>query len=146
MVILRKAVMEDSDLLLMWRNDESTRMNSLNPAPVQADEHALWLDHSLRSADRSLFIVEEFGIAVGTVRIDSLSDGRKDLSWTIAPERRGTGLGKRAVKKIIEEHPDWIFVARIKARNLASIRIAEYAGLRLQREESGVLVFSTYRG
>lgn len=144
-VILRNAGIEDSDLLLAWRNDEATRMNSLNSAPVPADEHACWLDCTLRSADRSLFIVEESGIPVGTVRIDSLPNGQKDLSWTIAPERRGSGIGKQAVKKAIDEHPDWVFVARIKASNTASIRIAERAGFRFQREENGVLFFSTYR-
>jgi RimJ/RimL family protein N-acetyltransferase len=144
LVILRKAGIEDSDLLLAWRNDEETRMNSLHSAPIQADEHARWLDRSLRSTDRSLFIVEESGMPVGTVRIDALPDGQKELSWTIAPERRGTGIGKQAVKKAIDEHPDWVFVARIKRTNNASIKIAEHAGLRFQREENEVLLFSTY--
>jgi RimJ/RimL family protein N-acetyltransferase len=145
MLLLRKARSADSDLLLAWRNDEATRMNSLNSAPVRADEHARWLEHSLCSADRSLFIIEESGMPVGTVRIDSLPDGQKDLSWTIAPERRGSGIGKQAVQKAIDEHPDWVFVARIKTTNAASIRIAEHAGFHLRREENGVLFFSTYR-
>lgn len=145
MVILRKAGVEDSDLLLAWRNDEATRMNSLNSTPIHADEHAHWLDRSLRSTDRSIFIVEESGIPIGTVRIDSLPDGQRDLSWTIAPERRGRGIGKQVVKKAVDEHPDWVFVARIKSTNTASIKIAEHAGFRLQREENGVLLFSTYR-
>ena len=143
MIILRKAAIEDSDLLLAWRNDEATRRNSLNSAPIPADEHARWLDRSLHSTDRILFIVENAGIPIGTVRIDSLLDGRKELSWTIAPEFRGTGIGKLAVKKTINEHPDWRFVARIKGTNAASIKIAEYAGFRFQREENGVLLFST---
>jgi RimJ/RimL family protein N-acetyltransferase len=145
LVILRKATIEDSDLLLAWRNDDATRINSLNSAPIQPDEHARWLDCSIRSADRSLFIIEESGTPVGTVRIDSLPDGQKDLSWTIAPERRGSGIGKQAVQKAIDEHPDWVFVARIKTTNAASIRIAEHAGFHLRREENGVLFFSTYR-
>jgi RimJ/RimL family protein N-acetyltransferase len=102
------------------------------------------MEHALRSADRSLFIVEESGTPVGTVRIDSLPDGQKDLSWTIAPERRGTGIGKQAVKKALDEHPDCAFVARIKATNSASVKIAEHAGFHLRREEDGVLFFSTY--
>jgi RimJ/RimL family protein N-acetyltransferase len=145
LVILRKAGIEDSDLLFAWRNDEATRLNSLNSAPVKAEEHARWLGRSLRSTDRSLFIVEESGIPVGTVRIDSLPDGQKDLSWTIAPERRRTGIGKQAVQKAVDAHPDWDFVARIKSTNAASIKIAEHAGFRFQREENGVLFFRTYR-
>ncbi|HEY2470552.1 MAG TPA: GNAT family N-acetyltransferase [Terracidiphilus sp.] len=145
-MLLRKAGIADSEILLAWRNDEATRMNSLNSAIVQFDEHARWLDRALRSTDRSLFIVEEFGIPVGTLRIDSLPDGKKDLSWTIAPERRGTGIAKRAVKQVVDEHPDWVFVAQIKPANTASIRIAENAGFRLQREENGVLFFTSYRG
>lgn len=140
---LRKAATEDSDLLLAWRNHEITRMNSLNSAPVQAKEHAQWLDRSLQSEDRCLFIIEKSGIPVGTLRIDSLPDGQKELSWTIAPERRGMGIGKQAVQKAIDEHPDWVFMARIKSTNTASIRIAEHAGLRFEREENGVLIFRT---
>ena len=143
MVILRKARSEDSDLLQAWRNDEATRRNSLNSETIPADEHARWLDRSLGNTDRILFIVEDAGTPVGTVRIDSLPDGRKELSWTIAPEFRGTGIGKQAVKKAIDEHPDWVFVARIKGTNTASIKIAEHAGYWFQREENGVLLFST---
>lgn len=145
-MILRKAGIEDSDLLLAWRNDEATRLSSFNSAPVRAEEHTHWLERSLRCAGRSLFIVEESGIPVGTVRIDALPNGQKDLSWTIAPERRGAGIGREAVKKAIDEHPEWVFVARIKTTNMASIKIAEHAGFRLQREENGVLFFSTHRG
>lgn len=144
LVTLRKAAIEDSDLLLAWRNDETTRLNSLNSAPVHSQEHARWLDRSLRSTDRSLFIIEESGVPVGTVRIDSLPGGQKDLSWTIAPERRGTGIGKQAVRQVIEKYPAWVFVARIKTTNTASIKIAKHAGFRFQREENGVLHFSTY--
>lgn len=143
---LRKAGIEDSDLLLAWRNDEGTRKNSLNSALVQDDEHARWLDHTLRSPDRSLLIIEDEGTPVGTVRIDSLPDGQKELSWTIAPERRGRGIAKQAVKQVIDEHPDWVFVAQIKAANAASIRIAEDAGFRFQRKEGGVLFFTTHHG
>lgn len=46
---------------------------------------------------------------------------------------------------VIDEHPDWVFLAQIKTTNTASIRIAEYAGFRFQREENGVWFFSTYR-
>ena len=70
--------------------------------------------------------------------------GRHTKDTKIAPERRGTGIGKQAVKKAIDEHPDWVFVARIKRTNNASIKIAEHAGLRFQREENEVLLFSTY--
>lgn len=145
LVILRKAEIEDSDLLLAWRNDEATRTNSLDSAPVHPDEHARWLDLTLRSPERTLLIIEESGIPAGTVRIDSLPDRTTELSWTIAPEWRGKGIGKRAVRQVIDEHPDCVFVAQIKTTNTASIRIAEYAGFRFQREENGVRFFSTHR-
>lgn len=144
-MILRKATIEDSALLLQWRNDEITRTNSLNPDLVTAENHARWLKHSLETPGRILLIIEQTGVPVGTLRIDSLNDGKKELSWTIAPEHRSAGIGKRAVRTIVEKHPDWIFVARIKSSNRASIRIAEGAGFHFQREEDGVQFFSTQK-
>jgi RimJ/RimL family protein N-acetyltransferase len=142
-MVLRKATIDDEALLLVWRNDEFTRVNSFNQDPVTPEAHALWLKASLNNTNRLLFIVEESGAPVGMLRIDSLEDGNKELSWNVSPQHRGTGIGRRMVRMIVERHPAWSFVARIKTHNVASIKIAEHAGLRFVREEGGASWFSS---
>lgn len=119
--------MEDAAILFRWRNDPVTCANFISSEPVSWPEHREWLSKVLRNPARELFIAEEGGAPVGTVRID---DGGKDLSWTVAPEHRGNGVGKRMVA--LAAKPGHI--ARIKRSNTASQKVAEYAGFTLVRD------------
>jgi len=136
---LRPATLLDSDLLLDWRNDAQTREASHNTAAVRTDEHVGWLSKTLEDPSRRLFVAEEAGCPVGTVRA-SLSDGVWELSWTVAPNARGRGLAKRMVAKLAQQISEPIR-AEVKADNVASARIAEYAGMELDREAAGVLLY-----
>ncbi len=134
---LRPVTIEDADLLLKWRNDPQTRMASLNTEEVKTDEHVSWLRSSLDNPGRKLFIAEEDGVPVGTVRAD-YCDGVCKLSWTVAPSARGRGVGKRMVSLLASQITVPIR-AEIKVENKASIRIAEYVGMECVREDNGVL-------
>jgi len=134
---LRPVTIEDADLLLEWRNDPQTRMASHNTEEVKRDEHISWLTRSLDNPSRRLFIAEEDGVPVGTVRAD-YSDGVYELSWTVAPNARGRGVGKRMVALLANQITEPIR-AEVKVGNEASIRIAEYAGMEYDREDNGVL-------
>jgi RimJ/RimL family protein N-acetyltransferase len=136
-IILRSATIQDTDLLLEWRNDPETRRASHNTAEVQRDEHISWLSRTLNNPNRRLFVAEEDGVPVGTVRAD-LSEGVWELSWTVAPSARGRGVAKRMVALLAHQISDPIR-AEVKAGNLASARIAEDAGMKLDREANGVL-------
>lgn len=132
---LRGATWADRDLLLAWRNDPLTVQGSLTAAGVGAEEHYAWLRQSLVSGSRRLFIAEEDGLAVGTARLDYSAAG-VELSWTVAPEARGRGVGKRLVALAAEQAPS-VF-ARIRPDNAASLAIASACGFTLEREEDGV--------
>ena len=134
---LRSATIRDADLLLEWRNDAETRKASHNMDEVQRDQHISWLARTLDNRDRRLFVAEENGVPVGTVRAD-LSDGVWELSWTTAPSARGRGLAKRMVFLLAQQIPEPIR-AEVKAGNIASARVAEHAGMEFDREAEGVL-------
>jgi len=134
---LRPVTIEDADLLLEWRNDPQTRKASHNTAKLQREEHISWLTNTLNNVDRKLYIVEENRLPVGTVRA-YYSQGEHELSWAVAPNARGRGLGKRMVALLANQITDPIR-AEIKADNEASMRIAEYVGMKYVREENGVL-------
>lgn len=142
MLSFRQATMEDADLLFIWRNDPVTRLGSHSDAEFDFESHLSWLKSSLASQTRDLLIVEENGLPVGTVRIDYPAVGVAALSWTVAPEARGRGVGKRMVRLAVEMIPaSCIIRAEVKVENTASIKVAEAAGLGLIGQEKGVLYY-----
>ena len=139
-IALRPATLEDADLLFEWRNDAETRKASHNMADVARDEHLRWLTRIAGDEHHNLFIAEENGTPVGTVRAD-LSDGVFELSWTVAPGARGRGVAKRMVALLARQIAGPIR-AEVKSGNIASARVAEYAGMAFDREVDGVLHYA----
>lgn len=136
-IALRLATLRDADLLLEWRNDPATRAASHSNAAVASDEHLAWLRDALATAERKLYVAEENGAPVGTVRAD-LANGVWHLSWTVAPQARGRGVAKRMVA-LLASRISGPIRAEVKAGNVASARIAEHAGMTLLRAANGVL-------
>lgn len=136
-IVLRPATLRDAELLLEWRNDPATRAASHRTAPVEREEHVAWLREALASAERQLYIAEERDAPVGTVRAD-LANGVWHLSWTVAPQARGRGVAKRMVALLARRIAAPIH-AEVKAGNVASARIAEHAGMTLERDSGAVL-------
>lgn len=138
-VTLRPATAEDAGLLLAWRNDPETRRTSRNTSVVGDDEHRAWLVRALADPTRRLYIAELFGQPAGTVRADRREDAW-ELSWTVAPDLRGRGLGKDMVVALASQI-DGPLVAAIKPGNIASVRIAEAVGMKFEFEKEGALHF-----
>ena len=131
------ATIENADLLLEWRNDPETRKASHSIAEIQREESLSWLSRTLTDANRKLYIAEEDGIPVGTVRAD-WSGGTWELSWTVSPSARGRGVAKRMIAILAQQISDPIR-AEVKVGNLVSIRVAEHAGMEFDYESDGVL-------
>ncbi len=121
--------MGDAKILFDWRNDPLTRENSHNTDEVPWENHVAWLEKSLVSPTRTLYIAEAEGVPVGTVRAD-LHNGARELSWTVAPEARGKGFGKAMVLQFVREIlPGVRLIASVKKGNRASESIARALGL-----------------
>ena len=64
------------------------------------------------------------------MRTDILNDGAYELSWTVAPEARGKGIGKAMLVQFKQEVlPEARIVATIQDGNVASEKIAQALGL-----------------
>lgn len=137
-ITLRSATPQDAKLLFAWRNDPQTRLASHNSFEIAFAEHQAWLSQLLGNPARRLFIYERDGVPVGSVRADKEGDGVTELSWTVAASTRGQGIGKRMLLAVLAEITGSVR-AEIKVGNIASMKIAEAAGLALIREEQGVL-------
>lgn len=133
------ATTADGHLLLDWRNDPTTIANSIVSEAVNPETHHKWLATILNDSNVELFIVTSGNEAIGTVRINS-TEPEKEISWTIAPSYRGKGYGKTIVTKLVCSLEGTI-VAQIKSGNIASKKIAEYAGLKMVSETNGLVNF-----
>jgi RimJ/RimL family protein N-acetyltransferase len=135
----RIATIADADLLFQWRNDPETREQIHNTDVLKYDDHVAWLKASLLNPQREIRIAELSGVPVGTIRLDKAGNAC-ELSWTVAPQARGSGIGK-AILKTTLDNLNMPARAEIKSGNEASKRMVEYAGMTLEREENGTLYY-----
>jgi len=135
----RIATMADAKLLFQWRNDPETRKQCHTTGNIYYDNHLSWLEKSLVNANREIRIVELNGVAVGHIRLDKAVD-RYELTWSVAPNARGKGIGKSMLKATLATLT-LPARAEIKSANAASKRMAVYAGMTLEREEKNVLYY-----
>jgi RimJ/RimL family protein N-acetyltransferase len=137
-VKIRPATAADEALLLTWANDPGTRAASFHTAEIAPDEHAAWLARTLTLPTRRLFIGMVGQEPVGQVRLDAGDRGEVEVGISIAPERRGQGLGAGLLAAGIgagRRDPALgvrRFVARIRPGNDASTRLFEGAGFVLR--------------
>lgn len=147
----RPATAADSELLLAWRNDPEVREVSRDTRAVEREHHEAWLAGVLLDANRTLLVVEEAGEPAGTVRFDREAD-RCEISVTVAPGRRGGGVGSRAIREAAElelaARPGLSgVVAEVQERNVRSLRAFERAGYRRlpERPREGSLLLALDR-
>ena len=76
-----------------------TRHASLNTENISFEAHQAWVRSVLADPARRLYVAERQGIPVGTLRVDRRDDAC-ELSWTVAPEFRGRGIGTRMVMMV----------------------------------------------
>jgi len=126
-IILRHATVADARVLLQWRNDPATMAAVGQVQPIGYEAHVQWLG-SYGQAGRHLYVAYWRQLTVGTGRIDKDFETAW-LSWTVAPEHRGRGYGRRLIKSLMQE-------ARVLGyRRLgAKIRASDSVSLKLARE------------
>lgn len=136
---MRLATEQDAARLLNWRNDIETRHNSLQKHIIEADNHLAWLKQKLADPLCRLYIIEQHAHYIGTIRVDTIDNAHK-ISWTIAPEYRGRGFAKKALR-LLTNKLSGLIIAMILPDNHASIKIATSAGLTYQHRHDGVLYY-----
>ena len=129
---LRKAVMDDAELILKWRNDEKTRENSFSSDVIALEDHIKWLSRKLEDPKCHMFMLEDDGESVGNIRLDVLDkDDVGEISYMIAPDKRGKGYGKKILALVEEEARSKgikVLTGLVKDENVASRKCFENAG------------------
>ena len=141
---LRQAVESDSESLLEWRNDATTKAFSLIGDEVTRAQHEAWFNKTLQDKNCLLIIGEVLGDPVGMVRINILSDsGLGQVSINLNPDFRGKGISKILLSNALSIASNEFkevkgFVAEIHIANSTSRRIFEALGFEKQESEMPV--------
>jgi spore coat polysaccharide biosynthesis predicted glycosyltransferase SpsG/RimJ/RimL family protein N-acetyltransferase len=153
-VTLRPAGAGDCRALWQWRNEESVRAVSFDPAVIPLEAHERWFAARLEDPRCVMFVVSVQGQDVGYVRFDG--DGDEMLvSVALAPGVRGRGVGSAAIRLALRamrvRHPGSRVVALIRPgnpRSEAAFRRAGFvaAGVRAVGDATAVAMAATAPG
>tara|TARA_B110000971_G_C19962188_1_gene478492 strand:- start:440 stop:1297 length:858 start_codon:yes stop_codon:yes gene_type:complete len=147
-MLVRHACNSDSEEILTWRNDKTSRKMFLNKSIISLDEHNIWFKSS-SDLNKVMYIGESDGFKVGICRFDF---NERELCSTVSinmnPTARGKGLGRVLLQSSIEMYLDqtnYDLIAKIKTDNIASKKIFFYAGFELAETNVNELLFRRKR-
>lgn len=128
---VRKVAAADGPTLFIWRNDPLVREASRSNHVLTKEEHAEWLQVTLKDPDAHQFMVMRGQHDVGYVRFDQ-HEGLAEVSIYLNPEFRGLGLGVpvllTAQGALVNTSDVNELRAYVKHGNAASLRLFEAAG------------------
>lgn len=135
---LRRVEESDCGLIYQWANDPETRKNSLNKAQILYEDHCRWFEGKLQDGDCDFFVCELKTKAVGQIRLDYLK-GSAVISYSVAKDFRGQGLGSQMLKLVEEQVKENILYLYgiVKKENIASQRAFAKNGYERQEVVEG---------
>ena len=139
-LILRDANITDLERLFKLRNHPQIRRQSHTADEIDFNEHQAWFNRVLLDQFKIIRIAENDNNFVGVVRFELINDAYL-VSWAVLPKYQGHGFGKKIVKIASQEMGDSMLRAEVKKSNLASIKIAEYVGMKLIRQTDNILFY-----
>lgn len=128
-LFLKRAHLNDCDLLFNWANDKETRKNSFNQSKISYEEHVAWFNSKMKSYTCAIFILNFDNISVGYVRID-IENKTAVISYAIDENYRGRGLAEKMLALLEaelrneEKHIEKL-IGYVKSDNIASQKIFE---------------------
>ena len=121
MIALRAASADDCERVYRWNFAPDVRAVSNDPRAITYEQHIAWYARRLAS-DAPIWIVEDGGIPVGVLRIESFR-----ISIALGPDARGRGIGRQAIAAACAVWARPV-VAEIRADNAASRACFEACG------------------
>lgn len=145
MIDIRVATMADADDLFAWRNDPGTLANSRSTAAVTRADHDQWMKFSVIYGYPAhiVLIADSDAGKVGVVRFDAAKDDtmRYEASVTVAPQRRGLGLGGAMLHAACDAMAEYTIDAEIRTGNAASRKIFSSCGFQKVGQRDGFVQY-----
>jgi RimJ/RimL family protein N-acetyltransferase len=139
-IALRPATLDDAKLLLEWRNDPSTRSQSLDSNVIELEPHVAWLSRRLDDpVNCRVYVAERDGAPFGQLRVERVAAAQGIVSVSIAAAARGVGLGVELIESGTQRAAAELTLTQVtaivKENNLASLRAFTKAGYRETRRD-----------
>jgi spore coat polysaccharide biosynthesis protein SpsF len=138
-LLLRQAQISDSRKIFDLRNHPQVRRYSHNINEIDFDVHQDWFEKALSDKSKHILIAQRESDFIGIVRFDLIGNDYL-LSWSVSPEFQGRGFGK-SMLCIASRTINGNFKAEIKKNNIASIKIAEFIGMKLTKQINDILYY-----
>ena len=94
LISINKIKKDDCDIILDWRNDPISRLNSRNKNIISKKDHTNWFNSKLNSTTDITLLAKVRHINLATVRYDKISNKVFEVSINISPKFRKIGLSK----------------------------------------------------
>ena len=126
--IIRRATLEDKNMVLNWRNDKLSRAMSEHKLKIDHKTHNNWFAKQLKSKKNQIYIGSlDFLKDFGLVRFKEVSHTTSNVSINLNSSYRGLGLSAalldRAIKHYMQETSILRLQAIINSNNAISIKI-----------------------
>ena len=126
---MRQLLLSDEQVVLEWRNHETTRQFSRNQALLTAEEHRQWiLSRCEPQISKSLDLFFLHGEKpVGLCRIDQIDLQTPEISILVDPSAGGMGYGTSILGMSLQESSRTLeingYLAIIHRKNIASKKL-----------------------
>jgi UDP-4-amino-4,6-dideoxy-N-acetyl-beta-L-altrosamine N-acetyltransferase len=136
-IYLRPITVEDTDMVLSWRNKKEVVENFIYRKPITREEHLNWLATKVDKGLVHQFIVclNEYNRPVGSVYLQHFDEENKKAESGIFmgdESIKGKGIGTEAIVLLKNYAFETLglhkLMARVLAYNAASLRLHEKAG------------------
>jgi ribosomal protein S18 acetylase RimI-like enzyme len=129
-LIARSVTLVDSNLILKWRNQESSVKFSASNVIIKPKEHEEWFENRIVKVEEQAFWIFSDGEKqLGYVRFDSVAQNQNtyEISICIDQNYQNIGYGKKILDMSLdmhfEVHPLSQIVAKVHFSNLASLAL-----------------------
>lgn len=135
--VIRPLSLDDEKLLLNWRNDPKTIQASVSRKEISEASHREWMRERIFNPLQSVFIYEANGVPVGTFTLILKGLDTLEISYMVAPDARGLGVGKAMLKAAVNSiRGNWQLIARARKENLPSQKVLEHIGMKFEGDDS----------
>ena len=124
---LRRATIEDMELLFQWANDPYVRSNSFSTNEISWEEHQQWFARTMQNESVCVYIYCWNDCPIGQGRID-MAEEKAYIGYSIEEKYRGHGHGKNLLRLLeITIQDEWPRIATLIGQVKVENEISAYA-------------------